>query len=105
MGEPKLPAKCVFCTPSMNTEAWVVRALFPRNKVMARKGPAQWECHPKPDEQLGQARKAVRVAKTRKDYDDKKEDFVLAWPEVRDALSEARAFSEDFLRQVPAAAY
>ncbi len=101
-GEPATPAKCVFCTPSKPTEAWVVPALFPRNRLVAKKGADQWECHLDPEAQLAQVPKARRVAKTRKDYNDKKEEFVLAWPAVRNAFSEAARFSDDLLAQIPA---
>ena len=37
-------AQLILCTPSKNTEAWVIAAVWPDNPVMLR---GNWECHSK----------------------------------------------------------
>ena len=93
MRETKLPAKCVFCTPSKSIEAWVVKALYPKNTHAQSKG---WECHDDPDKQLGQQPKATRISKTKRDYESRRQEFINAWPDVR-KLDEAERFSQEFL--------
>ncbi len=93
MSETRLPAKFVFCTPSKSIEAWVVKALYPRNTHAQSKG---WECHDDPDKQLGQQPKATRIGKTKRDYESRRQEFINAWPDVR-KLDEAERFSQEFL--------
>lgn len=93
MSETKLPAKFVFCTPSKSIEAWVIKALYPKNTHAQSKG---WECHTYPEKQLGQQPKAIRIGKTEKDYESHRQDIIKAWPDVR-KLDEAERFSQEFL--------
>lgn len=93
MNETELPAKCVFCTPSKSMEAWVMKALFPKNPLVKSQ---HWECRDDPDKQLGQQPIAKRIGKNRRDYESRHQDFIKAWPDVR-KLDEAERFSQEFL--------
>ena len=64
MGETEVPDQLVLCTPSKSMEAWVMAALFPNNKVLARRG---WECHADPAAQLGQQPTRQRIEKRVRD--------------------------------------
>ena len=93
MNETVLPAKCVFCTPSKSLEAWVMKALYPKNPLVKSQ---HWECHDDPDKQMGQQPKVTRIGKNRRDYESRRQDFIEAWPQVRN-LFEAERFSQEFL--------
>ena len=93
IGAKETPSRCVLCTPSKCIESWVIKALFPNNSAMRKKG---WECHPDPVPQLSTVKKTHRVRKTREDYQTRQDDFRVAWPRVRE-LSEADRFSRSFL--------
>lgn len=97
LGETATPAKTLLCTPSKSCETWVIAALFPDDPVMIRKG---WECHPKPESRLGTKPKAVRVTKSKASYEAVQEKISAAWPRLRDELSEAGRFSDDFVSAV-----
>ena len=99
LGESALPPHFVFCTPSKSIEAWVIAALFPDNKTMAKKG---WECHSEPEGQFKQLPKKQRIEKTRKDYEAKKAELESSWPAVCKKLTEAARFSNDFLAELQA---
>ena len=70
--ENQTPPKTVLCTPSKSTEAWVMAAFFPEDTEMTKQG---WECHPKPENRLGQQSKGQRFAKNQQDYTKRKSDF------------------------------
>ena len=93
LGETGLPEKTVFCIPSKSTEAWVMKAFFPTDCEMARRGQ---ECHPKPEDRLGQQPKKKRFAKTRSEYREREPKLVTAWPLITQRLGEARRFQTDF---------
>ncbi len=97
-GETAVPPQTVLCTPSKSTEAWVVAALFPQDAEMQRKG---WECHPNPESRLGVQPKEVRIRKSKADYQAKQQDINAAWDRLRNDLSEAGRFSNDFMSAVP----
>lgn len=98
VGEIQTPPKTVLCTPSKSTEAWVMAAFFPNDKEMAKQG---WECHPKPENRLGQQSVRKRFAKNQQDYAERKSDFQKFWPSVVAKLSEARRFQDDFIAAIP----
>jgi hypothetical protein len=91
MGETAIPARCVFCTPSKSTEAWVIAALYPKNRTMEKQG---WECYETPEAQLGQQPKKRRIRKSVADYTSKEADLSAAWPALQQ-LSEAARFTAD----------
>ena len=97
MGETTIPSRLVLCTPSKSMEAWVMAALFPSNKVLARGG---WECHANPEKQLGQQPKRQRIEKRARDYQTKSAEFRTTWPRVRSELTQAERFSVDLLAAV-----
>ncbi len=97
MGEARVPARCVLCTPSKSMETWVLQALFPTHREVAR---PDWECRPDPERLLGQISKRQRIAKSVKDYRAKFEQTTDHWPAVRQKLSEAERFSTEFLNEV-----
>ena len=97
MGETATPSRLVLCTPSKSMEAWVMAALFPKNKVLSRSG---WECHANPEAQLGQQPKRQRIKKRIEDYKAKESEFRATWPRVRRKLTEANRFSVDLLAAV-----
>jgi len=84
-------------------EAWVMAALFPNNRVLARKGWKRWECHANPEGQLGQQPAAQRIKKRVEDYEAKSAEFRSTWPRVRSRLAEAKRFSEELLAAIESA--
>lgn len=106
MNEPRLPARCVFCTPSKAMETWVIAALFPENRMVKR---ADWECRADPEAQLRAQPKSKRAAGKKKgavlrksvaDYRGRRDDIAAAWPRVRQRLTEAERFSRDLIDAV-----
>ena len=96
MNSAALPTKCVFCTPSKTMEAWVMKALFPQNTHVKSHN---WECHSSPEGQLGQQPKPSRIAKSRRDYESRRQELIEGWPRVR-SLSEAERFSQEFMNAI-----
>ena len=94
VGEAQVPPRTVLCTPSKSTEAWVKAIYFPTDREMNRLG---WECHPKPENRLGQQNVSHRFAKKHEDYLHRYEHFVSHWPKVVARLSEAARFQQEFL--------
>ena len=98
-GESSVPGRTVFCTPSKSTEAWVMGAIFPEDREMAKR---DWECYANPAGRLAQQPTARRFAKRRADYEARASEFRLAWPGISARLSEAARFQDDFLAAVQA---
>ena len=73
-----------------------MKALFPKNTHVTS---PNWECHSSPEGQLGQQPKATRIAKSRRDYESRRQELIEAWPQVQ-SLSEAERFSQEFLNAV-----
>lgn len=99
LGESMLPDRAVICMPSKNTEAWVLAALFPNDRVMA----IDLECFSTPETRFGQQNKATRIRKSTRDYLNRSKDFEAAWPRISSAsgLTEAGRFRVEFLARVP----
>jgi hypothetical protein len=106
-GEVTLPPKVVLCTPSKNTEAWVVAALYPNDKVVSaaiecRANPEAILCA-KPAAQKLVRRKGDRYKKLEDRYKEKAANFTKAWGAVRNICSEAERFSLEFQPYIPVA--
>jgi hypothetical protein len=91
-GEIETPPRTVLCTPSKSSEAWVLKALYPKDKVVAG---GNLECWPEAEARLGQQPLATRIKKTRRDYEARVKDLSEAWPSVEAALGEARRFGDE----------
>lgn len=98
VGEAAPPPKTVLCTPSKSTEAWVMAAIFPKDKEVVK---SSWECYPKPENRLGQQPKKNRFGKNQPDYEARKSELRDAWPSVVVRLTEARRFQDDFVAAIP----
>ena len=94
MGESRTPDRVVLCTPSKSLEAWVVAALYPKNRILTRN---RWECHPNPGAQLRQQPRSQRIRKCPEDYRTKRAQFHDNWPRISRKLTEAGRFSKEFL--------
>ncbi len=92
MGETSTPEWCVLCTPSKNTETWIMAAFFPRDRVISRKG---WECYDNPQRRLTSKPLKVRIKKTKSDYQQRADELKSSWPNVRMKLTEAGRFSDE----------
>jgi hypothetical protein len=96
IGEAHVPPKTVLCTPSMQTETWVLCALYPRVAVAI---PGNLECFRTPDRRLQaqpQAGRLVRSGKKNRGmYQKRAGEVAQAWDQVRRNCSEAERFSSD----------
>ena len=99
LGERECPPRIVLCTPSKNTEAWVVAAVWPDNVLVLRD---DWECRPDPGAQLRALPKERRFEKRSNDYRRRQTTFEAAWPDVAERLSEAARFESELLAALPA---
>jgi hypothetical protein len=97
IGETTIPPRTVLCTPSKNTEAWIVAIFFPTDKEMKRLG---WECHPSPQTRLSQQPKAHRFTKSHSNYLQRQESIKSAWATLSESLSEAKRFSSQFMANI-----
>lgn len=99
-----VPDQTVFCTPSKNTEAWVLQALYPDDREVR----AGIECRPKPETLLAgksAAEKMVRqkngkYKKDPKKYKEKLPAIAQQWHAVRSGCSEAERFSLDLVAKL-----
>ena len=99
-----VPKQVVFCTPSKNTEAWVLQALYPSDKEVK----TGIECRPKPETLLAGKPVAERMVR-RKDGKYKKDparyrvrqsDITAKWPAVRCGCTEAERFSRELIARL-----
>lgn len=97
LGEHGCPWRIVLCTPSKNTEAWVIAAMWPENNIVRR---ADWECRPNPEGQLAALPKRLRFEKRPSDYRRRESALTKAWPTVSARLTEAARFEAEFLAAV-----
>ena len=93
LGLPHCLSQVVLCTPSKNTEAWVIAAVCPDNLVMLR---GNWECHPNPQGQLRALPLARRFRKHASDYRARQSQMTTAWPRVSAQCTEAKRFEREF---------
>ena len=93
LGETSTPAQIVLCTPSMNTEAWVMQLLCPNDSAVRS---ATWECFEKPERRLPQQSLSQRFTKSGKDYSSRRPGMVQGWPVAVAKLSEAARFEQEF---------
>lgn len=91
-GDSRLPPKTVVCIPSKSTEAWVIEALFPYDKVWKKHG----ECLPDPSSRLGQQPLLKRLQKSKADFEKHGPQIQMSWPLVVARLGEAARFQSDF---------
>ena len=101
-GEADVPPRTVLCTPSKSTEAWVLAALYPADRLVAG---GNLECYGTPHLQLQSKPKRGRLVtggkKILDTYRLRAGEITGAWPNVRAQLSEAHRFSGDFEVCVP----
>ncbi len=99
-----VPARTVLCTPSMNTEAWVLCALYPNDPVVQA---GTLECLAQPQNRLqAKPMKGRLVAGGKKQlgiYKARANEITAAWPNVRTACTEAERFSTAFENEMPKA--
>ena len=97
LGQVNLPPKTILCTPSKNTEAWVLCALYPQDGIV-RSGDV--ECHGTPQNQLQAKPSGGRTISGGKKivsmYLQRQSEITSAWTQVRASCTEANRFSEDF---------
>jgi hypothetical protein len=97
-GETQTPARTVLCIPSKTTEAWVLVALFPNDKVV-RSG--DLECLEGPESRLKQQPKGRRIRKTVAEYERRSKELQQAWERVMSVCTEARRFNDDLKAAIP----
>lgn len=98
-GEKAAPPPVVLCVPSKSIDAWVVRSLFPRDKLAAGDG---FECYGTPETRLGVQPKRARIAKTPRDYLARGQALTDAWPAIRASFTEAVRFETDLKTAIDA---
>lgn len=96
-GEAVTPDKVVVCVPSKSSEAWVVASLFPADTAVGA-GPL-FECYANPESRLGVQKKAYRIKKTQRNYENNADKLRAAWPLIAGTrgLRQARRFQADML--------
>jgi hypothetical protein len=104
IGQVAVPPKILLCTPSMNTEAWVLCALYPGDPVV--KG-GTLECLGQPENRLQakpmRGRLVTRGKKLLEAYKARANEITEAWPRVRHICTEAERFSTDLENEMPKA--
>ncbi len=93
-----VPPNTVLCTPSANTEAWVLAALYPeaaKAGIECRKSPESLLVS-KPAQERLVRKKGDGYDKRTERYRDRSKDIYNAWPSVRKRCSEAERFSTEF---------
>jgi hypothetical protein len=98
MNETSAPPKTVFCTPSKNTETWVLVGLFPDDDSAKK---PDIECRWDGEVRLRTHGLIKSGQKLIDKYLDNEDALEAAWPAVRAKCSEAERFSADFLSLVP----
>lgn len=99
LGEHNTPSRVVLCTPSKNTEAWVVAAVWPDNDQVQRD---DWECRANPAAELRRLPGSKRFTKRQVDYRGRQEEIQLGWPGVSVKLTEAGRFEGELRAAISA---
>jgi len=98
LGRATTPANTVLCTPSRNTESWVLCALYPGDAVVTS---GTLECFESPETRLQAKPLRGRIISGGKkhlaSYRARQDEICTAWPTVREICSEADRFSIEFL--------
>ena len=94
LGEVDCPDQLVMCIPSKSMDAWVVVALEPDNKVVAR---GNWECRRDPGKQFMSWPHGRKLVKKRVAYERRADDIGVGWSIAASKLTEAKRFERDFL--------
>jgi len=97
IGQAAVPAKTILCTPSMNTEAWVLCGLYPDDPAVQA---GNLECLGQPQNRLQampmKGRLVTGGKKKLETYKARANEISRAWPNVRMVCTEAERFSTDF---------
>jgi hypothetical protein len=105
LGEIVTPPNTTLCTPSKSTEAWVLAALFPLDRIVTS---GDLECHDAPANALSVKPAHSRLVragkKIRRRYQENAGGIERAWARVRGICTEAERFSTEFLTTIRAAA-
>lgn len=96
-GEVAEPTHVVICMPSKSLVTWVVAAAFPTDQMMQRNHP---ECFANPEGRLLQQPMGRRFRKRPRDYQDRADLFVRAWPDIC-RFDEAARFQREFVAARP----
>lgn len=96
--EQVLPSKVITCTPSKNTELWVIASLFKGDRALK----INPECYDEPEKRLGQQKKSKRISKCISDYNASADVFVKSWRHLASTLSEAKRFQDQLITVFPA---
>ena len=94
LGEVDCPDRLVLCIPSKNMDAWVVVALEPDNKIVAR---GDWECRRDPGRQLVSWPRGKKLAKRKVAYKRRADEIGEGWTVAASKLTEAKRFETEFL--------
>ena len=94
LGEVDCPNRLALCIPSKSMDAWVVVALEPDNRVVAR---GSWECRRDPGKQLVSLPHGKKLVKKRVAYEQRADDIGGGWPIAVSKLTEAERFETDLL--------
>lgn len=96
-GETDVSPRTVLCTPSTCTEAWVLSALYPTDKIVVS---GDVECYATPDRALQAKPKTGRLVTSGKkvieQYRRRAREITAAWPQTRALCTEAERFSSEF---------
>ena len=98
LGEWERPPRVALCIPSMSTEAWVVAAVWPENRMVQK---FDWECRRDPGSQLRALPMGRRFSKRRSDYRRKQAEIERGWQVVVERLTEAARFGRELLASIP----
>lgn len=99
-----VPRQTIFCTPSMNIEAWVLQALYPSDKEVK----AGIECRKKPETLLSGKPSLERMVRRKGDkykkdtakYRERQAEISEKWASVRTGCTEAERFSQDLVARL-----
>lgn len=100
--EEECPSKTVLCIPAQNSEAWVLAALYPDERVLHT---GDLECRAAPEDILAGKPKAERLIRGgKKDvaaYRQRADEFAAAWEHVKKVCSQAVRFEAEFSGALP----
>ncbi len=107
IASPNWPDRVVPCTPSRNTETWVLVALYPDDPASIH---PDVECHDDASVRLAAKPAGQRLVRYRPGeirpkknvsrYADRKADMIASWAGVRGACAEAERFSTDLMTAI-----
>jgi hypothetical protein len=97
LGQATVGSRTVLCLPAQSSGTWLATAILPVDHILLTNA----ECDPRVENGLAQLPKAMRVKKTRRDYQSKAAELTQNWDVVKRLCGQALVFETEVQTACP----